>query len=174
MIFIYHDYGGTHTTSLAAAYHLNKLPTHRKLSKEEIMAVDYFNQLTASDMGKLIFRGLDEDGNPVYTVGKGNSKAVLPAMIQMATMLQEKFKNEEPIVFSNTSPTVPMVLSFGGFLSRGLKMDALGVPFLVKGAQRCCRTIHELVLHTKETAAARAAKDSVIVLDNKHFKRKGQ
>lgn len=26
MIFIYNDYGGTHTTSLAAAYHLKKNP----------------------------------------------------------------------------------------------------------------------------------------------------
>ncbi|HAF97851.1 DUF3189 family protein [Paenibacillus lactis] len=174
MIFIYHDYGGTHTTSLAAAYHLNKLPTHRKLTKEEILAVDYFNQLTASDMGKLIFRGLDEDGNPVYTVGKGNSKAVLPAMVHMASMLQDKFKNDEPIIFSNTSPTVPMMMSIGGFLSRGLKLDVIGVPFLVNGAQQCCRTIYELVLHTKETAAARAATDSVIILDNQHFKRRRQ
>ena len=27
MIFIYTDFGGTHSTALAAAYHLNKLPT---------------------------------------------------------------------------------------------------------------------------------------------------
>ncbi|MES9753852.1 DUF3189 family protein, partial [Bacillus wiedmannii] len=39
MIFIYTDFGGTHSTSLAAAYHLNKLPTDRKLTKEEILNV---------------------------------------------------------------------------------------------------------------------------------------
>lgn len=42
MIFIYNDYGGTHTTSLAAAYHLNKLPTDRVLTEDEILNVDYF------------------------------------------------------------------------------------------------------------------------------------
>lgn len=36
MIFIYNDYGGTHTTSMAAAYHLKKLPTSRTLTKDEI------------------------------------------------------------------------------------------------------------------------------------------
>ena len=63
MIFIYNDYGGTHTTSLAAAYHLKKIPTDKVLTKEEIMSVDYFNKLTKHDLGKLIFHGLDEDGN---------------------------------------------------------------------------------------------------------------
>lgn len=60
MIFIYTDFGGTHTTSLAAAYHLNKLPTDRKLTKEEILNVEYFNKLKTEDMGKIIFHGLDE------------------------------------------------------------------------------------------------------------------
>ncbi|WP_042761668.1 DUF3189 family protein, partial [Streptococcus sobrinus] len=59
MIYIYNDFGGTHTTSLAAAYHFNQLPTNRTLTKEEILAVPYFNQLTTADMGNLIFRGID-------------------------------------------------------------------------------------------------------------------
>ena len=54
MIYIYTDFGGTHTTSLGA-YHLNKLPTDRKLTKEEILNVDYFNKLKTEDMGKLFF-----------------------------------------------------------------------------------------------------------------------
>ncbi|MBJ3790622.1 DUF3189 family protein, partial [Bacillus sp. OA1] len=29
MIYIYTDFGGTHSTALAAAYHLNKLPIDR-------------------------------------------------------------------------------------------------------------------------------------------------
>ncbi|HDR8232998.1 MULTISPECIES: DUF3189 family protein, partial [Bacillus cereus group] len=49
MIFIYTDFGGTHSTALAAAYHLNKLPTDRKLTKEEILNVDYFNKLKTED-----------------------------------------------------------------------------------------------------------------------------
>lgn len=30
MMYIYNDYGGTHTTSLAAAYHLNQLPQSKE------------------------------------------------------------------------------------------------------------------------------------------------
>ena len=30
MIYIYNDYGGTHTTALAAAYHLKELPNQNE------------------------------------------------------------------------------------------------------------------------------------------------
>lgn len=169
MIFIYNDYGGTHTTSLAAAYHLNKLPTNRQLTKEEILAVDYFNKLKTSDMGKLIFHGLDENGHPVYTVGRGSSKVVVEALKNLSLILQDKYQNNEPIVYSNTSPTVPFSMTMGGLLSRRLKLDAAGVPLLVMGAKKCCNNIRELVIHTKKTAAAKSGTESVIVIDNKEY-----
>ena len=141
MIFIYNDYGGTHTTSLAAAYHLKKLPTDRVLTKEEILNVDYFNKLTKADFGKLIFHGIDEDGNSVYTIGRKSNKLVVPALKNLSMLLQEKYQGQEKIIFSNTSPTVPFALTMGGLFSRGLKIDFIGVPFLIVGAKQCCLTI---------------------------------
>ena len=141
MIFIYNDYGGTHTTSLAAAYHLKKLPTDRVLTKEEILNVDYFNKLTRADFGKLIFHGIDEDKNSVYTIGRKSNKLVVPALKNLSMLLQEKYQGQEKIIFSNTSPTVPFALTMGGLFSRGLKIDFIGVPFLIVGAKQCCLNI---------------------------------
>ncbi|NEU31770.1 DUF3189 family protein [bacterium LRH843] len=168
MIYIYNDYGGTHTTSLAAAYHLNKLPKNRTLTKEEILNVDYFNKLTSADFGKLIFHGVDEDGNPVYTIGRKSQKLVVPAMKNLCLLLQEKGGMNEKIIFSNTSPTVPIPMSIGGFFSRGLKIDFIGVPLLVVGAKICCHDIQQLVEHTKETA--KTINENIIILQNKDFK----
>ncbi|MBM7653385.1 DUF3189 family protein [Neobacillus cucumis] len=169
MIYIYNDYGGTHTTSMAAAYHLNLLPqSERKLSTEEILNIPYFNKLTHADFGKLIFHGIDEDGNPVYTIGRKRNKLVVPALKEMILMLETKYHFNEKIIFSNTSPTVPLVMSFGGFFSRGLKIDSLGVPLLVAGAKQCCDNIFRLVEKTKEIG--KAATDQVVVLENKLFK----
>ncbi|MCR8645481.1 DUF3189 family protein [Paenibacillus sp. N1-5-1-14] len=165
MIYIYNDYGGTHTTSLAAAYHLNKLPTNRKLTKEEILNVDYFNKLKTSDMGKLIFHGIDDKGNHVYTIGRGASKVVAPSLINLTTLLQEKFNMNEKVIYSNTSPTVPLAMTLGGLLSRRLKIDFIGVPLLVMGAKQCCNKINQLVNNTKEAATSK--NDTLIVLDNK-------
>ncbi|WP_152658246.1 DUF3189 family protein [Oceanobacillus sp. CFH 90083] len=168
MIFIYNDYGGTHTTSLAAAYHLKKLPVNRMLTKEEIMHVRYFNKLTKHDLGKLIFHGVDEDGHAVYTIGRRNNKYVVPAMQELAAILQDRGQTDEKIIISNTSPTVPFVMSIGGFLSRGLNINALGEPLLIMGAKQCCEKIIRLVESTKK--AGHAMSSRVIVLENTKFK----
>ena len=81
MIYIYNDYGGTHTTALAAAYHLKQLPqTERKLMENEILKVPYFNKLTHADFGKLIYHGIDEDENPVYTLGRKSIETRCPCI----------------------------------------------------------------------------------------------
>ncbi|WP_066251745.1 DUF3189 family protein [Neobacillus drentensis] len=170
MIYIYNDYGGTHTTSLAAAYHLKQLPqSERKLTKEEILNVNYFNKLTKEDFGKLILHGIDEEGHSVYTIGRKRNKYVVPALKEMILLLQEKFKFDEKIVFSNTSPTVPFSMSMGGFFSRGLKIDFIGVPLLVTGAKQCCDNIYRLVENTKEIGRTTYG-ENIIVLENKMYK----
>ncbi|WP_427127872.1 DUF3189 family protein (plasmid) [Priestia megaterium] len=168
MIFIYNDYGGTHTTSIAAAYHLKKIPTSRILTKNEILNIDYFNKLTHSDMGKMIFHGVDTEGHSVYTIGRKSSKLVVPALKNLTLLLQDKYQIHEKIVFSNTSPTVPFAMTVGGFLSRGLKIDSIGVPLLIVGAKQCCHNILQLVEHTKHIGNSTNSK--VIVLENKCFK----
>ncbi|MET3195708.1 DUF3189 family protein [Bacillus sp. OAE603] len=170
MIYIYNDYGGTHTTSMAAAYHLKQLPqSERKLTSEEIINIEYFNKLTKKDFGKLIFHGKDEDGNSVYTIGRKRNKLLVPALKELTLLLQNNFHFNEKIVFSNTSPTVPIVMSFGGFFSRGLKIDFIGVPLLIIGAKQCCDNIYRLVEHTKHIGHT-SFNENVIILDNEMFK----
>lgn len=168
MIYIYDDYAGTHSTALAAAYHLKKLPTDRKLTKEEILNVDYFNKLTTSDMGKIIFHGVDEDGNSVYSIGRKSSQLVVPALKNLILLLQDKYKCHEKVVLSNTSPTVPFTMTMGGFFSRRLKIDFIGVPLLILGAKQSCNDIIRLVEHTK--LMGKSTNIKVVVLDNKSFK----
>jgi hypothetical protein len=170
MIYIYNDYAGTHTTSLAAAYHLKQLPqSERKLSSEEILNVKYFNKLTRKDFGKLLYHGDDEEGNSVYTIGRKRDKLAVPAMKELTLMLQGKFHFNEKIIFSNTSPTVPLAMSLGGFFSRGLKIDFIGVPLLLIGAKQCCDNIYRLVENTKQVGRT-AFNENVIILENEIFK----
>jgi hypothetical protein len=170
MLYIYNDFAGTHSTALAAAYHLKQLPqSERKLTKEEILNVQFFNQLTKKDFGKLLFHGIDEDGNSVYSIGRKRDKYVVPAMRELALLFQEKFHVNEKLVFSNTSPTVPMAMSLGGLFSRRLKIDVIGIPLLVVGAKQCCDNIYRLVENTKHVATT-SYNENVIILDNKMFK----
>ena len=170
MLYIYNDYAGTHSSSLAAAYHLKQLPqSERKLTTEEILNVNYFNQLTKDDFGKLIFRGTDEEGNSVYTIGRKRNKYVVPALKELILLLEERCNINERIVFSNTSPTVPIAMTLGGFFSRGLKLDIIGVPLLVLGAKQCCDNIYRLVENTKQKGNV-ANGEKVTILDNEIYK----
>ncbi|MFD2116306.1 DUF3189 family protein [Paenibacillus yanchengensis] len=171
MIYIYNDYGGTHTTSLAAAYHLKQISqSERKLTKEEILNVNYFNKLTKDDFGKIIFHGVDENGDSVYTVGRKSAKFVVQALKDLCQLLQNKHHFHEKIVFSNTSPTVPFVMSIGGFFSRGLKIDFIGVPLLVLGAKQCCDNIYRLVENTKQVGRS-SNEAQIIILENEVYKK---
>lgn len=170
MIYIYNDYGGTHTTALAAAYHLKEITqSERKLTTEEILNVNYFNKLSKDDFGKLIFHGVDENGDSVYTIGRKSNKLVVPALSNLTLLLQSKHQFQEKIIFSNTSPTVPIVMSIGGFFSRGLKIDFIGVPLLVLGAKQCCDNIFRLVENTKQIGNS-SNEETVIILENEIYK----
>lgn len=167
MIYIYNDFGGTHSTAIAAAYHLRKLPENQKLTKNEILQIDFFNKLTTSDMGRIVFHGDDEEGNSVYSLGRKRSKLTVKALKNLSLLLQEKYQGKQKIIFSNTSPTVPIAMTFGGLFSRRLKLDFIGVPLLVLGAQQSCHDILRLVEYTKQIGHITQSK--VTVLENKNF-----
>jgi len=168
MIYIYNCYGGTHTSVLAAAYHLNRLPRDRKPTKEEILNSYLFDKLLPQEQGRLIHHGRDEQGNEVYSVGRGNSKAVIPAISGSFQLLADKEELPEKVVLSNTSPTVPWTMTIGGFCSRQLRLTTIGRALLVLGAQQTYKNIIQLV-----EATTRAGNDSapkVQVLNNKDIK----
>jgi hypothetical protein len=86
----------------------------------------------------------------------------------MILVLQERFEFEERVIFSNTSPTVPLSMTLGGFFARGIHINAIGVPLLVMGAKKCCDNIFRLVEHTKHIAKTTQT-EKVIILNNELF-----
>ena len=98
------------------------------------------------------------------------SKILIPGLYNLASMLHKQNLLNEKIIFSNTSPTVLLPMTFGGLFSRWLKIDFIGVPLLIKGAKKLYKNVIELVNHTKKTA--KEDKSEVIILDNKEFKKK--
>lgn len=167
MIIIYNCYGGTHSSILTSAVHLGFLPSDRVPTKEEILNLKYFNRLRYQDMGRLIFHGVDESGNKVYTIGRGTSRALIPAMRNLALELHKEFHLEEPYIFVNTSGTVPIEMTFGGFFSRGLKIDYIGVPLLALGARHTYKNIVALAQKTKKLCIERPEDCYIIDMDQK-------
>lgn len=148
MIFIYNCYGGTHSSSVASAIHLGNLPHDRVPSKDEILNTAHFDTLTYGDMGKIIYRGTDGFENKVYTMGRGTSKVLLPAFNNLLCLLKNECNLQEKIILINASPTVPPLMTAGGFFSRGLKIHFIGRPLLVLGVKQTYFNIVRLVSET--------------------------
>ncbi|CEO26369.1 DUF3189 family protein [Paraclostridium sordellii] len=165
MIYIYNCYGGTHSSILAMAYHLEILDETREPTKDEILNLPNFNKLVYGNRGELFYYGSDKDGNEVYAMGRGRSKVLIPGLYNLASMLHKQKVLDEKIIFSNTSPTVSLPMTFGGLFSRWLKIDFIGVPLLVKGAKKSYKDIINLVNNTKKIAKEDTS--GVIILDNK-------
>lgn len=168
MIYIYNCYGGTHSSPIAASYHLGKLPEDCLPTKNEILSTYLFNRLTYSDMGRIFYHGKDEHGNLIYSLARGRCKHLVPALKELVNLIHTNHPTNPRIVFSNTSPTVPFVMTMGGFLARGLKMDPVGVPLLIKGVHQSYSDIRRLVQHTKKVG--RSMQEEVLILENKEFK----
>jgi len=167
MLIIYNCYGGTHSSILASAIHLKELPTDRIPTKQEILNIKYFNNLTYRDMGRLIFHGTDDDGNQVYTIGRGISRALVPAMQNLAIALCRDRGFDERFLFVNCSSTVPPLMTMGGFFSRGLHLDFIGVPLLTAGARQTYYNIAKLVEKSKEICCKDSKECIVIDIDEK-------
>lgn len=167
MMIIYNCYGGTHSSIIASAIHLKKLPEDRIPTKKQILDTEYFNKLTYSDMGRLILHGQDTSGNKIFTIGRGTSKALVPAMQNLAIALCKDKNIAESFLFVNCSPTVHPLMTLGGFFSRGLHLDLIGVPLLTIGVRLTYYNITELVRRTMEISRNSDNKYLVINVDEK-------
>lgn len=167
MIVIYNCYGGTHSSILCSAVHLGILPKNRIPSSSEILGLKYFNNLKYKDMGSLIFHGKDNEANSIYTIGRGTSKALIPAMQSLLLALYSEQGIKENFIFINSSPTVPLPMTLGGFFSRGLGIDFIGVPLLLLGTKQAWLDILALVEKTKNLCREHPHKSFIININEK-------
>jgi hypothetical protein len=136
-------------------------------AKQEILDLEYFNKLTYKDMGSLLFHGTDDEGNQVYTIGRGTSKALIPAMRNLAITLCRNAAINEHFLFINCSPTVPPLMTMGGFFSRGLHLNFIGVPLLLAGTHQTYYNITKLVKKSKEICRENPKEYLIIDIDEK-------
>lgn len=149
MHIIYHCASGCHSSSTAAAIHLGLLPIDYKPSYHDLTNVPFFDQLEERDRGRLIERGIDNDGNKVYTLGrKYVSHLVLPVVVDTWKAFNQ---NENDLLIVNTEPCVNGFMRLGGYLSRSLKFTGVGRPMVAKGTIYTYNNIADIVKNTKNS-----------------------
>jgi len=151
MIVVYHDFGGTHSTALAAAIHLgivggsdsNSIDGQSLLDK-----VPYFDQVPSRCKGTVMHVGQDSDGHDVYILGRRSDADLAINTILSSARIFGPCDSE--ILFVDVGKKVNLLMRIGGFLSRRLNLIRIGRPIVVYGTVRAFPHIAQLVDKTKK------------------------
>ncbi|MDH7576306.1 MAG: DUF3189 family protein [Bacillota bacterium] len=129
---IYHCYGGSHSSVTTAGIHLGLLPWDRIPNASEILQVPHFDGNEPIAHGHFRLIGYDYAGNEVYVLGKRTLGRNVTCLLQKVAQIIGCSHALYPV---DTTAPVNLLMIFGGFLSRGLKLAPLGRPLVILGTQ---------------------------------------
>lgn len=145
MKVVYHCYGGTHSSVVAASIHVGRLPDDALPSASELEELPFFDKATREDMGVIHRVGSDEFGNEVFCLGRRNATADVIGALSSACKISG---NPSP-VFVNTIPQVNTLMRIGGYLSREAGLTRIGRRLVIKGTLRAYWSLVDLVKQVK-------------------------
>ncbi len=143
-IVIYHCFGGTHSSIIAANLHLGRLPWHEPVRREELLALPHFDRLNGQQVGIVFPHGEDEGGNLVCTVARrGQIQLAENILASLGRLL------EQEILLVNALSPLGSVARVGGFLSRRWGVVSLGRILLTADCLRVYPRFLKLVGETR-------------------------
>ncbi len=150
MKIIYHCFGGSHSSVIAAALHLKMLDKNRIPTAEELIRVPFFDKTTDADFGSIRLMGQDEFGNDIYVMGKKSfSDRYSSILMGVAEILQCR----DELLMVNCMSRVNWSMKIGGFTSRRLGWIILGRPLVIWGTAQAFTKLVNLVEITRVKAA---------------------
>lgn len=139
---------------MAAAIHLGLLPRHRVPTKEELMRVPYFDQMTSAQRGIALPAGVDRLGRQIFVLGRGPEKRGIEAALRSGWRMAGN--PDSSLLLVDTLPCVNLLMRIGGFLSRAAGWVSLGRPIVVRGTQlaydNLCRLVERVEQETQPEA----------------------
>lgn len=143
-IVIYHCFGGTHSSIIAANLHLGRLPWQGAIEGAQFLSLTYFDQLDGNHLGLIIPHGQDEGGNLVCTVAR-HSEAILTENLLLSF---SQLLGVDLVMVNALSP-LGSLARVGGFLSRRWGVVSLGRILLTRDCLRVYPRFLDLVGQTR-------------------------
>lgn len=129
-LYLYHCYGGAHTSVTCANLHLGRLPLHRRARIREILSQPAFDLVPHHQIGTALCLGRDEEGHPVYCLGlDGGKQRLLAALLQLLAALGSRVEIRPCHALTHANA----LMRVGGFLSRRLGLVIPGRPLVALG-----------------------------------------
>src|SRR5690606_24046871 len=109
-------YGSAHSSITAAAIHLGHLPVTHTPKVEEVLNLADFDLARNDSLGNLFFKGKDELGIEVYTIGMGPEREIVKNSI--LGLIKEAKHDPNDFHFAEALPHINRLARIGGALSR--------------------------------------------------------
>ncbi len=150
MKIIYHCYGGTHSSVMAAALHLGIFDQEKFPSFRELLSCPYFDKVKNKDVGKIFFMGKDEKGHEVFVMGCRNAGQLVETVLKDFSSIMNI--NPGEVILASTMPCLNILIRLGGLLSRSLNLVTAGRIFLLPGCMLAYSKIKKVVGEVKSKA----------------------
>lgn len=157
MKVIYSCYGGAHSSPVAAAIHLGKLPEERVPDAEALLQLPRFDRVDSEKHGLAELMGVDPRGHEVYVLGRGPAGESVERALFSGLHLAGSDPSHFLLVDTLTCVNLPMRV--GGYLSRRLRWIAVGRPIVLWGTRRAYFRLVQLVQQTKRRLEALAREE---------------
>ncbi|MDI3256228.1 MAG: DUF3189 family protein [Kyrpidia sp.] len=153
---VYYCYGSAHSSIVCAAIHLGRLKEERPSARDIIRLAD-FDATDTWSIGTLFFKGVDDLGYPVYTLGLGPRRH--RALQSVASLLTVPGFGGSPILFAEALPQIGWLARLGGAMSRRYGQVSFGRSLSARAIARHCADLRRFVRTVRE-AERRAAIDA--------------
>jgi hypothetical protein len=143
---IYYCYGSAHSSVLAAAIHLGKLPMDRVPNLDQLKKIGDLDRTHNDMIGMLHLQGVDPKGNEVYTLGVGGEQDLVISSVQ--SMIAAAGGDLRNYLFRSALPHINLQAKIGGALSRRYGWMTLGREICLRGI---LSSYEEVVPFVKQT-----------------------
>jgi hypothetical protein len=152
---LYHCFGATHSSLVAASLHTGALPLRGSLDAAAICGVPGFDARASSDIGRAVYMGDDEDGWPVFVIGFDGARTILTrAFAEILTLMPP---DGPPVVLADTLSCVSPLVKVGGYLSRRLRLIWPGRRLAARGIACSAHRLRAVVADTRRKMRQRQA-----------------
>lgn len=153
MKVVFHCYGGTHASPVAAALYLGRMDERRRPSVRQLASLALFDRVSPRDFGRLLPVGEDQAGNQVYVLGCGRYPEIVLRTLEGFQALLGAEPDE--LVLADVYPVINPLMRVGGYTSRVLGWVSLGRPLVALGTVLAFPKLVALARQTRERVAAR-------------------
>ncbi|AGB41532.1 Protein of unknown function (DUF3189) [Halobacteroides halobius DSM 5150] len=147
MKIIYYCYGSAHSSVLAAAIHVGKLPNNRIANKKEITQLPYYDKTKSYQIGTPFYYGQDEFNNEVYIIGMGSKRDLTKEIL--LNFLKMHGIDSNKLILVSALPYVNLLTKIGGNLSRRFGLVKVGRPLTIYSLQKVYFKFVDLVAEVK-------------------------